>query len=246
MPRLQIKYVLIFVILVAFRTKGVTQSLSVDSTASSGVKNALALYNQSLTDQLHLYNGREYKDYVQAFEVGQPYFLQPAWSTGTINYDGNTYKDVSMLYNVITDEVIIRNYNAVSKIQLQKQKIKSFSFLGHSFFNILKDSLLTSNLDPGFYDVLATGGITLLAKRTKNMQTDIRQKVEYKIYSKDHFYLKKDNTYIPIRTKKTFLEQLGDKKKEMQKYMRQNKFRFRADKENVMTKVVKYYNQLTK
>lgn len=246
MPPVQIKTLVLFVLFLALRSKSESQTLEPDSTASPDVKNALVVYNASLANQLRLYNGKEYKEYQYSFELGQPFFFHSDWSKGTVMYDGGFYKDVSILYNIVTDQLIIQNHHNFSKIQLIKDKVASFSLLGHSFINIPRDSLLSTNLKPGYYDILSTGNITLLARRTKNIQETVRQTVEHKIYGKDHFYVKKNNNYVPIQTKKSFLELFPDKKKEIQQYIRKNKLRFRKDQENVMFKVVAYYNQLTK
>ncbi|MDQ6812818.1 MAG: hypothetical protein M3040_03630 [Bacteroidota bacterium] len=245
MKGLQIRCIAIFVIMVGFGPKAVTQSLLVDSTATPAVKNALAFYNSTFADQLHLYNGKEYKDYTHKFDSGLPYFIQSEWSNGTVDYDGNIYQDVPILYDVVAQQVIILNYNSASKIELLKEKIKAFSLSGHSFLNIPRDSLVSANLDGGFYDVLLNGKMVLLARRTKNIQAVLRQAVEYRVYDKDHYYIKRDNKYFTVDSKKSFLEQFGNKRKEIQQYMKQNKLRFRKDPEQVMIKAVGFYNQTT-
>jgi hypothetical protein len=239
-------YLVIFVIFVHLHTKAISQSLLPDASSSPAVKNAINFYSTSLTEQLRLYNGKEYQDYPLPFDEGHPYFIKTDWSKGTVDYDGNTYGDVSILYNTVTDEVIILASNKVLKIQLIKEKVEGFSLSGHSFLNLSRDSLLSADMTAGFYDVLTKDKISLLARRTKNIQTYATHKLELKVFKKDHFYLKKNNAYFPIHTKKSLLKQLSDKKKEIQQYIKQNKLRFRKDPENVMVKITEYYNQLTK
>lgn len=246
MRRLQIKCSIIFVIFVTLHTRAITQELLPDTSSSPAVKNAVNFYSTSLTEQLHLYNGKEYQDYAVPFDEGHPYFLRTDFSKGIINYDGNTYNDVSLLYNLVTDDVIILAHNKILKIRLLKEKVGGFSLSGHSFLNLSRDSLLSSDMSAGFYDVLSTGKVALLAKRVKNIQSYTKQKVEVRVFEKDHFYLRKDGRYFPIQNKKTFLAQLGDKKKEIQQFIKQNKLRFRKYPEYTMVKVTEYYNQLTK
>ncbi len=246
MKRLQIKGLLIFVILSALYTQSQSQQLAPDTSSPPAFKNVMASYNNSFAGQLHLFNGKEYRDYRKPFEEGQPYFITNTWTKGTVDYDGNRYDNVSVLYNLVTDELIILNYNNISKIQLIKEKVAQFSMAGHSFINITPDSLFSSGLTPGFYDVLAAGKLSLLVRHTKNIQPYIRQTIELKIFSKDHYYLKKNNGYSAISSKKSFLEQFGDKRKQVQQFIRQNKLRYRKDPANTMVRSVEYYNQITK
>lgn len=246
MPRLQIKPFLVFVILYALYTKGHGQSIQPDSTLSIAAQNAVDFYSTTLTEQLRVYSGTEYKDYARPFKQGHPYFATGQWSKGVVNYDGETYKDLLLLYNLVTDEVIILGYDNSSKIALPKNRVKHFFISGHHFLNIPQDSLFSANISPGFYDVLANGKASLLARRSKNIQTTVTSEIELKVYSKDHYYIKVDHSFFPVTNKKLLLEPLKSRKSEVQQYMRQNRLRFKRDPENTMIKVINYYNQLIK
>ncbi|MEJ7680747.1 MAG: hypothetical protein WKG06_23425 [Segetibacter sp.] len=133
-------------------------------------KNALAFYNQSLNEELHLFNGKEDKGYPYQFDNGTPYFLTNNWSKGTLNYDGKVYENVSMLYDVASDEVLYLYFDNRSRIRLVKEKVAGFSIMAHNFIHITPDSLHSSSLAPGFYDELYYGANSLLAKRTKKLK----------------------------------------------------------------------------
>jgi len=246
MKRLQVKLLLIFVILFALRKPAVSQKIAIDSPSTPALANAMALYNNAFATQLPIFNGREYPDYRRPFTKGQPYYITDKWSIGTVKYEGVTYTDVSIQYNIVTDQVVILHSNGVSKIQLIKGLVSAFSFLDHSFINIPRDSLVSTGMPPGFYDILTPGKLSLLARRTKNIQSYPRLTVELEIFSKDHYYLKSDGVYSPVSTKKRFLAQFDDKRKEIQQFIKQHKLNYRRDQENTMVKAVEYYNQLTK
>lgn len=72
------------------------------------------------------------------------------WSKGSVSYDGNTYNEVSILYNLVTDEVIILHTNKVAKVQLIKEKVDAFSLPGHSFLHLRFDSLHSGNMARGY------------------------------------------------------------------------------------------------
>jgi hypothetical protein len=105
---------------------------------------------------------------------------------------------------------------------------------------------MSAGISGGYYDVLAAGKITLLARRTKQIQTIARQVIETEVLNKDHYYIKRNNSYITVNTRRGFLNELADKKKEIQQFIKQNKLNYRKDRENTMIKAVEYYNALTK
>lgn len=245
MRLLQIRYLIIFVIFVSVDNKAYSQAILPDSASLPEEKNVIARYSNTLSEQLHLYNGKEYTEYSHPFEEGQPYFITNNLTDGTVTYDGNTYNEVPLLYNVVTDDVIILASNQFSKIRLLKERVTAFSLLGHSFVNLPADSL-PANLTAGFYDILVAGKTGLVAKRSRLIQESVRQKVEYRIVQKDRLYVRKNNSYFFVTTKKTLLAALGDKRKEVQQYLRKNKLKFRKSSEYTMAKTVQYYNELTK
>lgn len=236
---------LLSVIFLVICHKSFSQDLRFDSSSLPAVKDLAADYNKTFVEQLHLYNGIQYREYHKPFDEGQPYFVQNSFSRGTVSYDGGFYENVSILYNLVTDQVIILGRNNIAEIQLLKDKVSAFSLQSHTFINMHPDTLLSTGMPEGFYDLLTTGKTSLLAKRTKNIQSFVQRTIILKVFEKDHYYVKKNNSYVPIRSKKALLAQVSDKKKEIQQYLKDNKIRYRKDPENAMTKVIDYYNQLT-
>ena len=235
---------LIILVLSSFGLAGLAQGTIADSSSEPAIKRIVAFYNTSLGADLQLFNGREYQDYNFRFSEGHPYFFTNKWSKGTITYRGSTYEDVSILYNLITDNVIILDYSGLSKIQLVKEKVTSFSVAGHTFINICRDSLLSSGLRCGFYDVLATGKITLLVKRTKNIQEVTTETVQIKALPKDYFYIGHNSVYSPVSKEKTLLELLSDGRNEIKRFIKQHKIRYAQNPEEAIVKIVTYYNQI--
>lgn len=239
-----LKFPLAVLLLILLYHNCISQSLVPDSFASPAYKNTVTYYNQSLSEELHLFNGKENKEYPNVFSTGTPYFISNNWSKGTMNYDGKMYENVSLLYDVVKDEVVNLYFNNISRVQLAKEKVLAFSIRDHNFIHITPDSL-RALVAPGFYDELYHGKTSLLAKRTKNIQSFIHQSgEEFKVFSKDHYYVRKGGDYFPVSNKKSFLRTLGDKRKVLQQYIRQNKLNFRKDKENAMKKTLEYFDQI--
>jgi len=222
------------------------QRIAAMTSADAAYDKAVAFYNASFGPELRIFNGKEYQEYRESFKEGHPYFVTNAFSKGTLHYEGSKYEDVSLLYNLVTDQLIILNAAGSAKIQLIKERVDSFSFPAHSFINIGTDSSLSEGLSSGFYEVLSTGKINLLARHTKNIQATVRDVVETKVFSKDHHFVRSNHVYIEINSKKALLKQMNDKRKELQQFIKQNKLNYRKNGEEAMVKIVEYYNQITK
>lgn len=241
-----IKITRVLVLLLLLHNYSISQRLRPNSSLPA-YKNALAFYNQSLKEELHLFNGKEDQGYPYPSSEGTPYFLSDNWSKGTLDYDGKMYEDVSLLYDAVRDVIIYLYFDNRSRIRLSKEKVSKFSIMGHYFINITPDSLFSTSIAPGFYDKLYQGKISLLAKRIKKIENSIKLSgAETKVFYKDHYYLRKDNNYYTVSNKRSFLHRLNDKRKELQPYIRQNKLNFRKDLESAMIKTLAYYDQLIK
>lgn len=244
MRKQPMKFHLILMLLVILHTASISQSLKSD-TSLAAYKNAVSFYNQSLEQELHLFNGREDKGYPYQFVEGTPYFLTNNWSKGTLTYNGQVYENVRMLYDEVVDEVVYLYFDNSSRIRLSKDKVAGFSIMGHNFIHLTPDA--ESSLVAGFYDQLYKGKNSLLAKRTKKILNSIQVTgSETRALYSDHYYLKKGNSYFSVSNKRTLLKNLSDKRKELQQYIRQNELDFKKDIENSMVKTLAYYDQLTK
>src|SRR5271154_5846993 len=74
---------------------------------------AVEIYTQSIGSQANLYNGVEYRGYAEnRSDKGHAYFINNDWADGTIDYDGSRYENVPLMYDLVTDKVILEQpYN---------------------------------------------------------------------------------------------------------------------------------------
>jgi hypothetical protein len=106
--------------------------------------------------QAPLYNGIEHIMYPRM--TGHPYFDQEGMQYGSIVYEGILYRNIPMLYDLVRDQPIVFNREGYM-LGLSREKVKEFSLSGHRFIHT----------PSGFYDLLCSGTITILAKRTKSI-----------------------------------------------------------------------------
>ena len=222
-----------------------SQTLQEDSTLLAKAQQHLNnLHNEYIGNESALYNGRQYVVYAHTINEGIPFFVTKDLNNGTVVYNGVTYKNVPLLYDIFKNMLItivpVSNY----LIQLNNSKISSFSLLNHYFINIEKDSA-EKVIKPGFYDVLYNGKIAAYKKQIKTLGEDLStSKLRTFIIDGTSYYIKKDNKYYSISNKGSLLSVLKDKKKQVQDYMKKNKLNIREDKDNVIAKVAAFYDQL--
>jgi hypothetical protein len=204
---------------------------------------AVSVYNNAAGVNTHLYNGSEYIDYDHKI-TGNPFFLDSYFADGAVVYDGIFYTDVKMFYDILHDEVVIKNYNDTALL-LVKEKISAFDYAGHHFEKLIADSTTAGIITTGFYEVLYDGNTKLYAKRKKEIVEKISTQYSESYFSEHNdYYIFKNNTYYPVSDKRSVLQVLKDHKNELAKFAHQNKLKFRKSAEYSMIKMVSYYDGL--
>jgi hypothetical protein len=208
--------------------------------------NARSVYHTSFGDQSALFSGKEFGDYLFGFETGQPFFNSAQPVMGSVIYDGISYDSILMRYDEIKDAVVINHFT--DKIQLANEKIQGFNLHNSTFIPLIKDSVNSSLVSSGFYNLLYKGKVTLVKKEIKFLieKTTMTAELLRIIEQKDYYYIKKEDKFYPIKSKKNLLEIFADNKKEVQKFISANGFNFRKDPQNMLTKTTAYYDSLKK
>jgi hypothetical protein len=209
-----------------------------------------SFYNKAIGRQSRLYNGFAYQ-MVTINSPGNAYFKDSTHVTnGNVNYGGIRYHDVPLLYDTYKDVLVGRTENGLFLFSLIKEQVANFDLLGHHFIN-LQAADPENVVTDGYYDELYNNGqIQLLVKRVKIFQEDFHGardgRISYNALINDKYYLKKDSVYYKINSSGKFLNVLGDKKKELKKYLKDNNINYKANPEQAMLLMARYYNGLTK
>lgn len=199
---------------------------------------AKEIYVLGTNEQTHLYNGSEYKEY-RSLKGEHPYFISNNWVTGSIFFDGEQYDQVALLYNCFTDCVVSKKPPSSIAIELVKEKVKSFQIAGHTFV-LMNEKPLPS----GFYDLLFDGATKVYAKRVKEFQENISStEIQHVFIEKSKYFISKDKSYFSVWNKKSVLNVLKDKRPELKHFMRQDRLRFRKNREQAIVKMVEFYSK---
>lgn len=231
------KYFLVPLLFVFICANTSAQTLQHDTiVVADAANNTKDVYSQIMKEQLHLFNGGDYIDY-RPLKDEHPYYISEDWMIGSIQYDCEYYDKAELLYNIYTDQVIAEHYSS-AMIQLVRDKIQSFFIDGHTFV-----MLQETTIPKGFYDRLCNGKTKVYAKRIKELEESISSnELQREFRLKSKYYICKDGYYYPVKSKKSVLSVLGDKKHELNQFIHQNHLRFRQNRENAIIKLTEFYN----
>src|SRR5215468_10405569 len=102
---------------------GKSQSSENDSSVyTTSVLSAIKVYHQFLAPESGLYNGSEYTGYPFTFTEGYAYFL-PEPVSGSVFYDGVLYENASLLFDLVSEHIVIRSPDQRYQIQLINERI---------------------------------------------------------------------------------------------------------------------------
>jgi hypothetical protein len=199
------------------------------------------IYLNEIGDNAQIYHGKEYIRNGQK-AVGHPYYEKDSMLRGNISYLGNIYPDFSLYYNLVTDEIIIPNYPHNAFITLPEGKVDSFTIGTHDFISLTTKQFNGLPVD-GFYEQLSSGEPRMYARREKRLVTGTGSE-ENKYIQYNTYYLRKNNVFYMVDSKKTLLELLNDQQDLLKKFIRTNRLKFKKDLESSLVQTTMYYSRL--
>lgn len=199
------------------------------------------LFYRAVNQSARLYNGSEYIMYDQRIK-GDPYFM-PQMQPGSVLYDGTLYTNIPMLYETFSGNLVIRQYNNGVLMNLISEKVGYFTLYGHYFIHIVPDSINTI-ISNGFYDRVYNGSTAVYVKRQKLLYED-GVTFERSFILKDRYFIYAGNTWYAVHNQTEALDIFKDKRKEITRYLRQNRLKYRKVPEATIIAIAAYYDKLT-
>jgi hypothetical protein len=195
---------------------------------------ALAGYYDFMGPQSLLYNGPEHP--IDHARINGSAYLLPEPSPGTLVYDRMEYQNVPALYDIVGDHLIIRKIDG-ELVELLNEKLEEFWLAGRHFIRI----------QSGFYELICSGKITLLARRTKGIVESVSgSEIAWTAVEKDYYYARKNGLNYPLKNRKrSLLALMDDQKDEIRQFIRTNRIRFKKDPDHSLAQTAAYYNQLS-
>jgi len=154
-----------------------------------------------------LYNGNEFRDiFGRNKKIGNRFYKDKPFFPCQITYNGQLYSDQQLLYDIVSDNVILYTQNkAINYLQLNSNGIDKFSLDNHNFIRI---STSVNSIDTGFYEILYDNSSFVLLKKNKKKVIDIiKDNNIYFKFSEDHkYYIFYQNEYYRLKGKKDILK----------------------------------------
>jgi hypothetical protein len=200
--------------------------------------NALKFYTQTIGVQSRLFEGSDYKEYIPQRDEF-PY-LHDDVMNGDVKYGGEVYKDVALYYDLEKDEVIT-SYPHGNKVQLLRDKVEYFDIGGHRFV-LLQNQKVTA----GFYDLLYDGKMKFYARRQKVrvLKVNTNGSEAYNTFEERvKYFILKNGVFHTVRSKRSVLGLLKDKKKDMKRLLRAENVGFGREREKAITLLLKNYER---
>jgi hypothetical protein len=214
---------------------------TVDSNRyNSSVHKVLEYFGTKTKIQSGIYNGPEYVFYSRKADTNVFFQSQVYFNPAVVNYDGNVYANVPVMYDLFKDQVITLFYDKFSAYTLLNPKLSDFTLLNHHF--VYKDEKEANGLKSGIYDQLYNGATEVLVKRVKNVLIAEKQKTTYP--EKDIIYIKNSNSYYEVGSQGRMFKILKDKKLQLKKYVDDVNLDFGRDKEKAVSSIASYYDSL--
>jgi len=237
----------VFLSLPAFNSSIAQMTQNDSAFYRSAISNAIDQYHSSSGDQNALFNGSLYYGYPFRFKQGNAlFFPDTLLLRGSVVYDGIRYNDIALEYDNMQDLVITQD--SLYWVQLNSKKINEFELAGHQFIRLEKNDLNHQIPVTGFYEILYNARTSVLKKEIKSIHEEpsIVEGLERSVVTSTVYFIKKNGIIYTVKGEDDILNILQDKSKDLRQFMKNNKLKFRKDKENVILQSVMYYEQLTK
>lgn len=214
-------------------------SAQTDSTFVAAAKeNAIQFYTQTIGVQSRLFEGSEYKDYIAQRDEFP--FMHDDVINGNVKYNGEIYKNVPLYYDLEIDQVIT-SYPHGNKVQLLREKVQYFEMDGHKFV-----PLFNTRVANGFYDLQYDGKLKFFVRKQKEsvLKVNSNGSDPHRVFElRVKYFILKNGAYHSVKSKKSVLSLLKDKKRNLKKALRAEKIKFRSERERAIVFLLKNYEQ---
>ncbi len=164
------------------------------------------------------------------YAQGTPFYGSSEWKTGSVTVNGRSHPGNLLKYNIETDKLILLaslRSGLSTSIILDPEHVEEF-YLGNQHF-IPAEDISNEMIRTDYVHEVYSGNIILVASYRKNFINDYNTKTPYGKYSdrQSTYFISLGGTVTRINNKKNLLSLFEAHKREIHRYMKQQKFKFR-------------------
>jgi|GEM_PF-1336527 len=211
---------------------------------TDAVKNTIRVYENYLEGQQLFYSGSLYSEPARTNQT-HAFFLNNEWMPESITFDGQLFRNVPVMYDITSDELITESVTGNPQI-LPRDRISNFSLMGRYFEKIRNSDYESSLPRSGFFEVLYDGKTKVICLRQKFVQEKMEHnKIERDFYEKSKYFVLINGKFFQIKSKRSLLQLLEDRKTELRAFVKKNKNAFKNYPEVSLATISKEYDLLT-
>jgi hypothetical protein len=164
--------------------------------------------------------------------------------SGAVLYDGVLYENVPLRYDMVNDVLLVKYLKDNNTIQLIKDKVDYFSILAHEFINLNEENF--TNGSAGFYELIYRDKkTTVLARRNKKLMLSSNPEDKSSAFMQyDQYFIYKDGKYGSVNSESELVDAFKDQSREIRKFIRNEKLKFKKNREQVIVNTATFYNGL--
>jgi hypothetical protein len=200
-------------------------------------------------ENLDINKGRILLNYDKSIEGNNRFYFDKYYS-GTVKFDNQIYNNILLNYDAYKDELIINpnNESGSDFIILTKEKIDYFSLNDKKYVNINYDDFKTPDYIKGFYEEKLIGAnFILYIKNIKNRKDLIvGDKLFDDFNSSTIYYLKYNEQFYEINSKKSIVAILPEYKKMINEFYSNNQLVEKSSKVKFFEDLLSYLNTIIK
>jgi len=217
-------------------------NLNKEKAIKNMTDNVKALFYYSDCTYGPLVNGKLYTDYYPGL-LGHQYLYSKVWEKGVVYFRNDVEKELLINYDIVSDKLLFNKFcsDGVYCIELNINDVKGFFFNGHEF---IKVTLIEGSKEiSGYYELIYDGKVKLLLKWEKYISkaSDINKDIAY---LEKTLYIKNNNKLVKVYNRKSLISSLADQARNIENYLKQNKFYVRTAALDDFVKLMVYYESL--
>ena len=179
--------------------------------------------------------------------AGHPFYITSDWSAGSVTVNGKTHHNLLLKLNIEDGELIMKvtqKSGSISSIALNNGFVDSFDLDGHHFVSSQNGEV--GELKEGFYEQMYKGGFSFFANFRKTFVSEYNTRNPHGKYSKTFvsYYIFNNGEVTKLPSKGAFLKYFEAYKKEIKRFMSQNKIKYNKAGSSQLHALMQYCDDL--